>query len=266
MSPGDKKPTLITLGGGQSGEEGVPCLSPSFLPRPVPASNTSRSLFGSDGSLNDPPFERILHADAVAEAAKSEEPLTDDEDSEEDDEFADDFATIRNANVLLHNMVHVDILKKTSWKQSSSTTIPNSSPTSSTLPGRTPIILLLKHNIPNGYADIPFPSKVLDRFPSKNYRNLPFPEEELPMFCYAKGSTLVRDQLCNIGLPKAYGFVVKNERGDSIYGKCYLCIRIDSLVGLFSHFDPIIHCNLVCSLSIMFDIYGTTNKSKEGRA
>ena len=87
LSPGDKKPTLITLGGGQSGEEDVPCLSPSFLPRPVPASNTSRSLFGSDGSLNDPPFERILHADAVAEAAKSEEPLTDDEDSEEEDTF-----------------------------------------------------------------------------------------------------------------------------------------------------------------------------------
>jgi len=148
--------------------------------------------------------------------------ILDNEDNEEDDdEFADDFATIRNANVLLHNMVHVDILKKTSWKQSSSLS------TNHNLPGRTPIILL-KHNIPNGYADIPFPSKVLDRFPSKNYRRLPFPEEELPMFCYAKGSTLIRDQLCNIGLPKAYGFVVKNERGDSIYGKCYLCV-----VGFF---------------------------------
>jgi len=87
LSPGDEKPMpLITLGSGQSGEEGVPCLSPSFLPRPVPASNSSRSLFNSNGSLNDP-FERILHADFVAEAAKSDEPLTDDEEDEEEDTF-----------------------------------------------------------------------------------------------------------------------------------------------------------------------------------
>jgi len=79
---GDEKPmSLITLGD-QSGEEDVPCLSPSFLPRPVPVSNSSRSLFSSNGSLNDP-FEQILHADFVAEAAKSDEPLTDDEEEED---------------------------------------------------------------------------------------------------------------------------------------------------------------------------------------
>ena len=191
--------------------------------------------------------------------------IVDDADSEEeDDEFADDFATIRNANVLLQNMVHVDILKKTPWKLSSSLS------TNHNLPGRTPIILL-KHNIPNGYADIPFPSKVLDRFPSKNYRILPFPEEELPMFCYAKGSTLVRDQLCNIGLPKAYGFVVKNERGDSIYGTCYLCVCDWLLLVVVVSLVLTLDCLLLtttssCFLSIMLDIYGTIDKSKEGRA
>ena len=161
-----------------------------------------------------------IHVTKLDDNGNQPKIIDDEDDEEEEDEFADDFATIRNANVLLHNMVHVDILKKTSWKLSSSLS------TNHNLPGRTPIILLLKHNIPNGYADIPFPSKVLDRFPSKNYRRLPFPEEELPMFCYAKGSMLIRDQLCNIGLPKAYGFVVKNERGDSIYGTCYLCVWI----------------------------------------
>lgn len=48
---------------------------------------------------------------------------------------------------------------------------------------------------------------------------MPFPEEELPMFCYASGSRLVRDKLKNLPMPKSFGFVVKNERGDSIYGR-----------------------------------------------
>ena len=98
------------------------------------------------------------------------------------------------------------------------------------------------------------------------------------MFCYAKGSMLVRDQLCNIGLPKAYGFVVKNERGDSIYGTCYLCVWIlaSSVCYLLSVWiDFICLLSVGCPhtlksqprlLSIMFDIYGTIDKSKEGRA
>lgn len=55
--------------------------SPSFLPRPMPMDQSkSRSLF--DTSRNS--YERILLADAIAEAARSNEPLTDDEDSDID--------------------------------------------------------------------------------------------------------------------------------------------------------------------------------------
>lgn len=55
--------------------------SPSFLPRFVP-STKSRSLFNSPRV--DDPVEQIIRADAIAEAAKSNEELTDDEsDSEE---------------------------------------------------------------------------------------------------------------------------------------------------------------------------------------
>ena len=58
--------------------------SPSFLPRPVPMDHTtSRSLF--DNSRNS--YERILLADAIAEAARSNEPLTDDEDIDGDSDF-----------------------------------------------------------------------------------------------------------------------------------------------------------------------------------
>ncbi|KAL3826923.1 hypothetical protein ACHAXA_006003 [Cyclostephanos tholiformis] len=83
-------------------------------------------------------------------------------------------------------------------------------------------VILLRRNVPNGFADVPIaPAKVLDRFPRKNYRGNPFPEEELPLFCYpGSGVYLVRDRLCNWSLPKSFGFVVKNERGDSTYVSC----------------------------------------------
>eukprot|EP00985_Skeletonema_marinoi_P010531 scaffold4942_cov182-Skeletonema_marinoi.AAC.4 len=54
--------------------------SPSFLPRFVPASK-SRSLFNSPRV--DDPIEQIIRADAIAEAAKSNEELTDDESDSE---------------------------------------------------------------------------------------------------------------------------------------------------------------------------------------
>ena len=130
-------------------------------------------------------------------------------EEDEDDEF-DDFG--RGSNVLLQNVAHADILNKSDW---TSTMLDGSHPT---IPG-SPIILN-RHNTPNGFADLPFAAKVLDRFPQGNYRGMPFPEEELPMFCYARGSLLVRDKLRNVGLPKCFGFVVKNERGDSIYVSC----------------------------------------------
>ena len=140
--------------------------------------------------------------------------IVDEEDGDDDD---DDFK--RNSNVLMHNVVHTDVLKKSPWTPSS---IRNNNSTNNNQPTNKPNtpIILLRHNLPQGFCDLPFPGTVLDRFPSKNYRGLPFPEEELPMFCYARGSLLVRDKLRNgMKLPKCYGFVVKNERGDSIYGK-----------------------------------------------
>ena len=80
--------------------------------------------------------------------------------------------------------------------------------------------VLVKRNAPIGFADIAFATRVLDRFPLKNYKGLPLPEEELPMFCYPTGCRLHRAQFSDAPLPEYYGFVVKNERGDSIYVSC----------------------------------------------
>lgn len=88
------------------------------------------------------------------------------------------------------------------------------------LPLGSPIILV-KRNIPAGFADAAFATKVLDRFPFKNYKDLPLPEEELPMFCYPTGCRLYRARYSDAPLPQYYGFVVKNERGDSIHGEFY---------------------------------------------
>ena len=80
-------------------------------------------------------------------------------------------------------------------------------------------VLLIRHNTPQGFADAPFATSVLDRFPSKNYKGLPMPEEELPMFCYPTGCRLHRAKFQDAPLAQCYGFVVKNEQGDSIHGK-----------------------------------------------
>jgi hypothetical protein len=91
------------------------------------------------------------------------------------------------------------------------------------LPLGSPMILV-KRNIPAGFADAAFATRVLDRFPFKNYKDLPLPEEELPMFCYPTGCRLYRARYSDAPLPQYYGFVVKNERGDSIHGEFY---RVD---------------------------------------
>ena len=83
----------------------------------------------------------------------------------------------------------------------------------------TPIILVRRNN-PIGFADAAFATRVLDRFPVKNYKDLPLPEEELPMFCYPTGCRLHRARYSDAPLPQYYGFVVKNERGDSIHVSC----------------------------------------------
>lgn len=80
--------------------------------------------------------------------------------------------------------------------------------------------LIVRHNVPMGFCDAAFSTSVLDRFPYKNYKGLPLPEEELPMFCYPTGCRLYRAKYSDAPLPQYYGFVVKNERGDSIYVSC----------------------------------------------
>jgi len=82
------------------------------------------------------------------------------------------------------------------------------------------ICLIVRHNVPMGFCDAAFSTRVLDRFPYKNYKGLPLPEEELPMFCYPTGCRLHRAKYSDAPLPQYYGFVVKNERGDSIYVSC----------------------------------------------
>ena len=80
--------------------------------------------------------------------------------------------------------------------------------------------ILVKRNLPIGFADIAFATRVMDRFPLKNYKGLPLPEEELPMFCYPTGCRLHRAPFTDAPLPEYYGFVVKNEQGDSIFVSC----------------------------------------------
>jgi hypothetical protein len=87
-------------------------------------------------------------------------------------------------------------------------------------PGLGSVSLLARKNIAFGFADIAFATRVLGRFPPQNYKNLPLPEEELPMFCYPTGCRLHRAKLSDEPVPQYYGFVVKNERGDSIYVSC----------------------------------------------
>jgi hypothetical protein len=148
----------------------------------------------------------------------------DDDDDDGEDEFGKGGASAITSRAF--------VLKKTGWVTSSSFSedMPDYLNSSTGMAGqgqhqqqdldRRPVVLL-RRNVPNGFADVPIaPAKVLDRFPRKNYRGNPFPEEELPLFCYPRGGVyLGRDRLRNWSLPKSFGFVVKNERGDSIYGK-----------------------------------------------
>lgn len=93
--------------------------------------------------------------------------------------------------------------------------------------------IICKRNFPLGFLDTPFATSVLDRFPRKDYKGVPLPEEELPMFCYPTGCRLIRAKYQDAPLPEYYGFVVKNERGDNIYGKGVFYI---SYMLIFYHF------------------------------
>lgn len=129
-------------------------------------------------------------------------------DDDDDDDFND-----RDSTPMMQHGAHPNILKKSRWIPCANTNAHSPSPLLKYHP-----FILIQRNLPNGFVDLPFPARVLDRFPTKNYRGMPFPEEELPLFCYAGGSRLVRDKLRNLPMPRYFGFVVKNERGDSIYG------------------------------------------------
>jgi hypothetical protein len=116
--------------------------------------------------------------------------------------------------------VGLSLLQKTDWftAQSRDLETDTSSRQKSSVLGST--CVLIKRNIPLGFCDAAFSTSVLDRFPYKNYKGLPLPEEELPMFCYPTGCRLHRAKFSDAPLPQYYGFVVKNERGDSIYVSC----------------------------------------------
>ena len=104
----------------------------------------------------------------------------------------------------------LSFLKKTEWHVMGKVKIRSKLP-----------ILLVRKNDPIGFADIPFEASMQDRFPSRDYEDLPMPVEELPLFCFPQGCCLLRAQLCDIPLPSSYGFVLKNiQRGDSIYVSC----------------------------------------------
>ena len=96
---------------------------------------------------------------------------------EEDD---DDDEDGRGSSTMFQNGIHPNILKKSAWIPSCDAHNHTTSPLQQGLP-----VILLQRNISNGFADLPFPTRVLDRFPQKNYRGMPFPEEEV--------SLLVRD-------------------------------------------------------------------------
>jgi hypothetical protein len=128
--------------------------------------------------------------------------------------------------------VAVSVLRKTGWKASADVTLSSrrrEQERSQNQDGQAYSLspndllglpfVLLRHNSPQGFADAPFATSVVDRFPQKNYKGLPLPEEELPMFCYPTGCRLRRAKFQDAPLAECYGFVVKNERGDSIHGE-----------------------------------------------
>jgi hypothetical protein len=47
---------------------------------------------------------------------------------------------------------------------------------------------------------------------------VPLPEEELPTLCDPIGCKFLRARSQDALLPENYGFIVKNERGESIHG------------------------------------------------
>jgi len=106
VSPVDQMPMssiTLNLPPRRDSNSSHPCgASWSFLPRQVPMSeNKSRSLFDSSKNSRDP-LEPILRADAIAEAARSNEPLTD-EDSDIEGDDKDFLLCLPRANEETHS-------------------------------------------------------------------------------------------------------------------------------------------------------------------
>ena len=140
------------------------------------------------------------------------EPVLPDDTHVDDDEDEEDEGTFR-------------LLGKTTWSRSASSSNNSSNnhnmPITKTAQQQFGLpLLLIRRNVPFGFADAAFATRVLGRFPFRNYKGLPLPEEELPMFCYPTGCRLHRARFSDAPLAQYYGFVVKNERGDSIYVSC----------------------------------------------
>lgn len=90
-SAGDRKPMpSITLNLPTGQKDASPSVllgtSPSFLPRPVPTQKKCRSLFGAFNAQEDP-LDSLIRADAIAEAARSNEPLTDEDSAIDEDDL-----------------------------------------------------------------------------------------------------------------------------------------------------------------------------------
>jgi hypothetical protein len=98
------------------------------------------------------------------------------DDGEDDDENEDSFQ---------------DYLKMTPW--STKRLQQRKVSTDKLLRNTVETIVIVRKNVPMGFADIPLVTSVLDRFPRKDYKGLPLPAEELPMFCYPRrGCHLLR--------------------------------------------------------------------------
>jgi DENN (AEX-3) domain/dDENN domain/uDENN domain len=124
----------------------------------------------------------------------------------EDDEEEEDDGTFR-------------VLGQTPWITISPSNSSSDDHSTSTVKQSLPS-LRIRRNRPAGLCETPFATRVLGRVPEQNYHHHPLPEEELPMFCYPTGCTLHRTEYCAIPPPQSYGFVVKNERGDSLHVAC----------------------------------------------
>jgi len=195
----------------------------------IPILAIRRQRIGDEERYHEDPSIVDVHLSYLDEDGRPPKMMANNKDDDEGD-GDDDFGRGRTLAITSR----ASVLKKSEWMPSSSSSLSGDVHDDSCFStgvasqgqdkrqslSRKPIILL-RRNIPNGFADVPIaPAKVLDRFPRKNYRGMPFPEEELPLFCYPRGGVyLVRDKLRHWSLPKSFGFVVKNERADSIYGK-----------------------------------------------